>query len=113
MNPFNCACELIAINRTNAFNYISAFYFLASVFGSAIGSLLLSNHVYLLNGLSIGCYLFTAYIAISVSAHYGREDSTEDDGQSFVESGYEDLSPTPPSMRSFRPSLLSPKVLYP
>ena len=67
---------LIAI-RTNVYNYISGFYFLASVLGSAVGSQLLYNHVYILNGLSIICYLSTACFASFVPASYGCDNPTE------------------------------------
>lgn len=55
------------------FNYISGLYFLANVFGSAIGSILLANHVYVLNGLSISCYLATICVAILVVPCYERD----------------------------------------
>lgn len=74
-------CLLIQSNwliaaRTNVFNYISAFYFLASVFGSTVGSILLSNHVYVLNGLSISCYMITISVAALVSPACGRSNAT-------------------------------------
>lgn len=59
--------------RTNAYNYISACFLLAAVLGSTIGSLLLSNYLYYLNGLSIMCYVMTACIAIIIPSHLGRE----------------------------------------
>ncbi len=64
--------------RTNWFNYISGFFFLASVGGSSIGSLLLSRHVYLLNGLSIACYALTACVSGTIPSHFGREDQDDD-----------------------------------
>ncbi|KAI4138800.1 MAG: hypothetical protein L6R39_006598 [Caloplaca ligustica] len=79
---------------TNAYNYISAFYFLASVLGSAIGSLLLNDHVYILNGLSITCYLLTACVASIIPANYGRDDKTPDDTQPFPNRSPEISLPT-------------------
>ena len=91
----------LTVARTNTYNYISGSYFIASLVGSTIGSLLLSNHVYLLNALSIFCYLATAYIATSIPAHYGRDDPKVE----ALESSYDDISsPVPPSMSSFERS---------
>lgn len=64
--------------RTSVYNYISGYYFLASVLGSATGSLLLSRHVYILNGLSILCFLITAFVAIWIPAHFGRDESVDE-----------------------------------
>ena len=87
----------LIIDRTNIYNHISGFYFLASVLGSAIGSLLLSNHVYILNGMSIVCFLVTAYVATLVPAHHGRNDSLDEAAESFLESSNEGfLIPTTP-----------------
>lgn len=104
--------RLTVIHRTNAYNYISASYFLGGVFGSAIGSLLLSNHVYILNGLGISFYLLTAYIATFIPSHYGLGDPAEDTVQSFLRSSYEDDSTTTSPMRTVDHSLTPPKVLH-
>ena len=64
--------------RTNSYNYISGFYFLASVAGSWIGSLLLSQHVYLLNGLSIACYVLTACVSATIPRHCGRDEQDDE-----------------------------------
>ncbi|KAL8743194.1 MAG: hypothetical protein Q9190_004429 [Brigantiaea leucoxantha] len=48
---------------TKSYNYISAFYLLANMAGTAVASLLLSHHVYLLNFLSVLCYLLTLCLA--------------------------------------------------
>ncbi|KAI4171532.1 MAG: hypothetical protein LQ348_006916 [Seirophora lacunosa] len=113
---------------TNAYNYISGFYFLASVCGSAIGSVLLNDHVYILNSLSIACYLFTACLASTIPANYGRESRLEDDSQPLIHSSHEDfssrsLSPSPtrlltpptgtppPELRRRKPKSLFPLLL--
>ncbi|KAL9010779.1 MAG: hypothetical protein Q9173_004316 [Seirophora scorigena] len=102
-----CIADILPADElTNAYNYISGFYFLASVCGSAIGSLLLDDHVYILNSLSIACYLFTACLASTIPANYGRESRLEDDSQPLIHSRHQDISP-----RSLSPSptrLLSP-----
>ncbi len=102
------------IERRNADSEIySGFYFLASVFGSAIGSILLSNHVYILNGLSIACYLSTAYIASSMPEHYGRADSGGGALQPFMNPSDEDfLNTMSPTIESMLPHS-SAKVLLP
>lgn len=51
-----CGQELTPV-RTNTNNRISALYILASVGGSALGSVLLSHHVFLLNWLGVICSL--------------------------------------------------------
>ena len=103
---------LLNVESTNAYNYISGFYFLANVFGSTIGSLLLSNHVYILNGLSIIVYLMTAFMATTVPAHYGRETLAEESVQPFLDSS-DEASPSPRSPASTS-SFLAPssKVRY-
>ena len=80
--------------RTNVFNYISGFYFLASVFGSAVGSILLSNHVYVLNGLSISCYMITISVATLVSPACGRSNATGESAEtSRIASEHDPLIP--------------------
>lgn len=64
--------------RANAYNYISAFYFLASVGGSSVGSLLLDHHVYFLNGLSITCYMLACSVALAIPAYCGLEIKEHD-----------------------------------
>ena len=95
-----CVCTYAdsCVARTNSYNYISGFYFLASVGGSSIGSLLLSQHVYILNGLSIACYALTACVSATVSGHCGRD---EQDDESSVPVLSEDEDDT---YESFRPS---------
>ena len=51
---------------------MSGLFLLASVCGSFIGSMLLSNHVYLLNALSLLTFVITAAIAAFVPGHLGR-----------------------------------------
>ncbi|KAL8802060.1 MAG: hypothetical protein Q9182_004073 [Xanthomendoza sp. 2 TL-2023] len=74
----------IPVCRTNVYNYISGIYALATVSGSAIGSLLLSRHVYILNALSILCYIFTASVAATIPAACGRELEAIDESQSVL-----------------------------
>ena len=69
------------VSRTKAYNYISGCYLLASVGGSAIGSMLLSNHVDLLNALSILCYALTACFAAAIPSQCGRLIQTAEDSQ--------------------------------
>ncbi|KAL8819805.1 MAG: hypothetical protein Q9223_001842 [Gallowayella weberi] len=69
---------------TNVYNYISGIYLLATVSGSAIGSLLLSRHVYILNALSILCYIFTASVAATIPTACGHELEAMDDSQSIL-----------------------------
>ena len=73
----NCAYADVCLVRTNSFNYMSAFYFLAEVGGSWIGSLLLSQHIYLLNGLSIACFALTTYVSGAIPSHCGYEEQHE------------------------------------
>ena len=58
---------------TKTYNYLSGSYLLAGVGGAAFGSLLLSNHVYLLNALSILCFVATTLIAVFIPYHCGRD----------------------------------------
>ncbi|KAL9047922.1 MAG: hypothetical protein Q9206_006373 [Seirophora lacunosa] len=124
-----CIADILPADElTNAYNYISGFYFLASVCGSAIGSVLLNDHVYILNSLSIACYLFTACLASTIPANYGRESRLEDDSQPLIHSSHEDfssrsLSPSPtrlltpptgtppPELRRRKPKSLFPLLL--
>lgn len=64
--------------RTKAYNYMSGCFYLAVVSGSALGSLLLSHHVYILNALSIFGYIFTACLAATIPSHCGREVESTD-----------------------------------
>ena len=52
---------------------MSGAYLLAGMGGAALGSLLLSHHVYLLNGLSILGYAITAWIALLIPRQAGME----------------------------------------
>ena len=104
--------ELI-INRTNAYNYMSGFYFLATVFGEAVGSLLLSNHVYVLNGLSILCFLATAYIAAFVPPDSGRYDPANEPVEPISDCSEEDPLLRQDLGSSIEPSLSASKVPSP
>lgn len=83
----------LIITRTNVYNYTSAFYFLASVSGSGVGSLLLSHHVYILNGLSILCYLLTMLLALLVSPDCGRDRSKDQPTESSSSSATSETEP--------------------
>ena len=65
--------------RTKTYNYLYGAFLLASVGGAALASLLLSNHVYLLNTLSVLCYALTAWIALSIPSHCGRDFKDAED----------------------------------
>ena len=104
--------EPLSLIRTNAYNYISAVYFVAGVVGSTVGSLLLSNHVYILNSLSIACYLFTACVACNIPAYCGIEDPGENDIQSSSDSddGFFPTT-TPPTAGRLPRSTLKARLL--
>lgn len=111
--PMHAPLFIALTERRDADSEIySCFYFLASVFGSAIGSVLLSNHVYILNGLSIACYLSTAYVASSGPEHYGRADSAGGALQPFANSSDEDFSNTVSPARESRLPHSSAKVAF-
>ncbi len=100
--PAYAACDLAypdpCVARTNSYNYISGCYFLASVGGSSIGSLLLSQHVYLLNGLSIACYALTACVSATVSGQCGRDEQDDESSVPVLSDDEDD------TYESFRPS---------
>ena len=104
--------ERLNLIRTNAYNYISALFFVAGVVGSTVVSLLLSNHVYVLNSLSITCFLFTACVACSIPAYYGIEDPGEHDMEPFSDSD-DDFPPTaaPPRATRLPRSTLKARLL--
>ncbi|KAL9125933.1 MAG: hypothetical protein Q9217_004928, partial [Psora testacea] len=56
-----------------AYNYMSGLYLLASVCGSVVGSLLLSNHVYILNALSVLGFALAVAIAGFIPSQLGRQ----------------------------------------
>ena len=62
---------LITRNRTESFNYISAFYVLANVVASVTGSLLLTNHIYMLNSLGLLCSVAAVLISLVISQYLG------------------------------------------
>lgn len=61
------------VHRTTTYNYISALCFLASVGGGTVASLLLSHHVYFLNGISTMSFVLAAMIATFIPSHCGRD----------------------------------------
>lgn len=71
--------------------------------------------MYILNSLSIACYLLTACIAATIPAHYGRQTPDKDITQPFLS----DSSSSPSSPRLFDSltednlSFPNPKVLFP
>ncbi|MCJ1350963.1 MAG: hypothetical protein MMC33_000945 [Icmadophila ericetorum] len=71
-----CIAEISPPDRlTKTYNYISGTYLIAGMGGAAFGSVLLSHHVYLLNGLSIFGYVITAWIAMLIPRQVGMEYS--------------------------------------
>lgn len=103
--------------RTNVYNYISGCFLLAAVLGSTIGSLLLSNYLYYLNGLSIMCYVITACIAITIPSHLGRDSEIIEDSRTTLlipdDSGALTTSPTQLSISTFRSEKVSgPYCVY-
>ena len=74
----NCAHADSCLARTKTYNYISGFYYLASVGGSFIGSLLLTQHVFYLNGLSIACYALTACLSVNLPSYYGSDKQVDE-----------------------------------
>ena len=84
---------------------MSGFFYLASVGGSWIDSLLLSNHVYLLNGLSIACYALTACVSVTVPSYCGLNEQN-DESSPLIQADYEG-----DQYDNFRPSLDGSAVL--
>ena len=107
---YDCAYADACLVRTNSYNYISGFYYLASVGGSWIGSLLLSQHVYLLNGLSIACYALTACVSVAVPSHCGREEHDQSYAVITPEQEDDDFNATPPPLAGSAVLSLNPKV---
>ncbi len=64
---------MLILPRTKIYNYLSAAYLLAGVGGAAIGSALLSNHVYLLNALAFACFVLTMFIGMLIPLGCGRK----------------------------------------
>lgn len=87
---------MLMVSRTKAYNYISGCYLLASVGGSAIGSMLQSNHVDLLNALSIFCYALTACFATAIPSQCGRHIQTAENSQPILLNAELTASPLSP-----------------
>ena len=66
-----------AFFRAKTFNYMTSLYLLASVLASSIGSALLSHHVYILNSLSILCFVLAIAIATFIPPDLGRNTTIE------------------------------------
>lgn len=105
-----CAYADACLFRTNSYNYISGVYYLASVGGSWIGSLLLSQHVYLLNGLSIACYALTACVSVAVPSYCGRDEHDQSYAAIIPEQEDDDFNATSPPLAASAVLSLSPKV---
>ena len=75
---------MLTDSRTKIYNYISGTYNLAIVGGTALGTLLLSNHVWILNALSIVCYAVTMLVAVCIPSHCGRETKVAEDVVPFL-----------------------------
>ena len=76
--------QALTIVRTEFYNYISAFWVLSSVGGSAIGSVLLSHHVWLLNALSVLCFIFAACLATAIPSGLGKSGESAEDTRSII-----------------------------
>ncbi|MCJ1281406.1 hypothetical protein MMC26_000725 [Xylographa opegraphella] len=81
---------------TKTYNYLSGSYLLSGVGGAAFGSLLLSQHAYLLNILSVLCFALTAWLALFIPSDCGRK---LDAAESLIPalSPLDEDSPLPPS----------------
>ncbi|KAL6721973.1 hypothetical protein ACLMJK_001078 [Lecanora helva] len=80
-------------SRAQYYNYISGFWYIAGVCGSTLGSLLLNDHVYLLNGISIGSYALVACVALFIPSHCGlvpKETQNSTPLMPIFEDGVED-----------------------
>lgn len=94
----NCASADACLARTNWYNYISGFYLLASVGGLWVGSLLLSQHVYLQNCISIACYILTTCVSVAIPSHCGRDEQhDESSGLIIPDQEDDDFDSPPPS----------------
>ena len=71
--------QVLTFVRTEFYNYISAFWVLSSVGGSAIGSVLLSHHVWLLNALSVLCFIIAACLATALPSGLGKDSTSAED----------------------------------
>lgn len=91
--------------RTKTYNYLYGAFLLATLGGAALASLLLSKHVYLLNTLSVLCYALTAWIAMSIPSHCGRDFKDAEDTIPILIPNLE--SPSTPSSPLQRPKLTS------
>ena len=101
---------MLIISRTKFYNYISGFWLLSAVGGSAIGSLLLSDHVWLLNILSILCYALTACLAAAIPSQCGRDAQATEDSQPILLASEESDSPTTSPERPGLPHRANTKV---
>ena len=102
----------MTIVRTEFYNYISAFWVLSSVGGSAIGSVLLSRHVWLLNALSVLCFILAACLATAIPSGLGRGgESAEDTRPIIMDSEGPDRQRTSPERDSLHREG-STKVIY-
>ena len=93
----------MTIVRTEFYNYTSAFWVLSSVGGSAIGSVLLSHHVWLLNALSILSFILAACLATAIPRDLGKDGGTAEDTRPIImASDVPDVQRTSSESDSFR-----------
>ena len=83
--------------RTTTYNYITGTYLIASIAGASVASLLLSHHVYLLNGLSAICFALTVMLAMLIPSHCGRDSEVTADAVPILPPAEDDDSPPPVS----------------
>ena len=76
--------QVLTFVRTEFYNYISAFWVLSSVGGSAIGSVLLSHHVWLLNALSVLCFILAACLATAIPSDLGKDSASAEDTRPII-----------------------------
>ena len=104
---------MLTKNSTTTYNYISGAYLLAGAGGATFGSLLLSNHVYLLNFLSILCFALTACTVLRIPNDLGLELnepvsvlSTEEEDLTLLQQMFgEEVSKTSAPVRPYHGSV--------
>lgn len=105
--------QVLTIPRTEFYNYISAFWVLSSVGGSAIGSVLLSRHVWLLNALSVLCFILAACLATAIPSGLGRDGENAEDTRPIVMvSDVPDIQGTSPERDSLTRGEITKVILF-
>lgn len=105
-NPFYASRPGAEVSsRTNSYNYISSLYFLGNVTGFAIGSALLSHHVYILNACSICFFVLAAIIITLIPGELGKErrHSLSLESSNSYDSESPPASPLPEKVHPFVP----------